>query len=308
MFLSSQVLKFTFSPYSGLFGSSKFWTYGHINPISFAGLGCQVYGWNLFWMGCLWDVPWITSLSDRLFWIFISKDISRLKPQKFNFLGFAKHLSASGLAVGKLWWASGSTLLSVGSETWFQLSMDQDTGIPVDEMVIRSAIHFCELPYGGVSVVEQLYYNPILASVCWLSWSWLCNVPSTVCIPSIGLSMQPILRSVERTMNSNLTWQSSLSNNKHLDMSKNNVSKCRGLNSDKIFPTKMVKDAQIMAALCRRMLHGCQKFLKECHILLNDDLRLMRKHAVTLKIWVELSWYYVLKNHCFFKRAACFSL
>jgi hypothetical protein len=67
-------------------------------------------------------------------------------------------------------------------------------------------------------------------------------------------------------------------------MSKNNVSKCRGLNSDKIFPTKMVKDAQIMAALCRRMLHGCQKFLKECHILLNDDLRLMRKHAVTLKI------------------------
>jgi hypothetical protein len=34
----------------------------------------------------------------------------------------------------------------------------------------------------------------------------------------------------------------------------------------------------------------------------------MRKHAVTLKIWVELSWYYVLKNHCFFKRAACFSL
>ena len=54
----------------------------------------------------------------------------------------------------------------------------------------------------------------------------------------------------------------------------------------------------------RRMLHGCHKFLKECHILLNDDLRLMRSMLLPLKSELILCF----KTTVFFKRAACFSL
>lgn len=63
---SSQVLKFTFSPYSGLFGSEKNWTYGHINPYrslkecGFVSLPAEILWPGLWLKSVLNDVPFMS--------------------------------------------------------------------------------------------------------------------------------------------------------------------------------------------------------------------------------------------------------
>ena len=126
---SSQVLKFTFSPYSGLFGSETIWTYGHINPYrslkecGFVSLPAEILWPGLWLKSVLNDVPFM-SLSrpyQTVLFLYPKTSADRYTIKKPYFLGFHKHLSASGLAVGKLYfWASVSTLLSAeyGSRHW----------------------------------------------------------------------------------------------------------------------------------------------------------------------------------------------